>query len=77
MNVSGNKVNRKDKNIDILNVKLDKDKIIELLKRNGFCKAYHMNKKNWITIYLDNSISDEEIMDYIEESHSYTVSKKI
>ncbi len=60
--------------IEVINVKLDKNKIINLLKRNGFYKAYHMNKKYWISIILDDSLSDDEIFSLIEESHSYTVS---
>lgn len=31
-----------------------------------------MNKKNWISIILDNTLSDDEIMSYIEESHRFT-----
>lgn len=58
--------------VEILNVKLDSKKISSLLKRKGFYPAYHMNKKNWITIVLDNTINNEEILDYVKESHSYT-----
>ena len=42
--------------------------------------AYHMNKDNWITVVLDGSIPDEEIMAMIAESYeliSYSPSKKI
>jgi predicted DNA-binding protein (MmcQ/YjbR family) len=28
-----------------------------------------MNKKNWITIILDDTINDEKIMDYINKSY--------
>ena len=44
-----------------------------LLKQDGFYPAYHMNKKNWITVILDNTISDEKIMNLIDKSYSYTV----
>lgn len=56
----------------ILNVKLDEKKISDLLTRAGFYKAYHMNKEKWISIILDESISDDELMAYIEESHQFT-----
>lgn len=58
--------------VEILNVKLDSEKISSLLKRKGFYPAYHMNKKNWITIVLDGTIKNEELLDYIKESRSYT-----
>ena len=39
--------------------------------------GYHMNKKHWNTIYFDkdNSISDEAIIEMIEESYNLVVSK--
>lgn len=62
--------------VDILNIKLSENKINILLEKKGFYKAYHMNKKNWITITLDDSISDDKIMDLVDESYSYTVGFK-
>lgn len=32
-----------------------------------------MNKKNWITIILDDTLTDEEIMDCVKKSHHFTV----
>ena len=34
--------------------------------------AYHMNKKHWISIFLDETFSDGEIMEYIKKSRMYT-----
>ena len=62
--------------VEVMNVKLDKDKIPELHKRKGFYPAYHMNKKYWITMTFDETLSDEEIMKLIDESHSYTLKKR-
>lgn len=62
--------------VEVMNVKLDKDKIPELHKRKGFYPAYHMNKKYWITMTLDETLSDEEIMKLIDESHSYTLKNR-
>lgn len=59
--------------IDVLNLKLDDKLIPELLKRDGFYQAYHMNKKYWVSIVLDNTISDEELLTYIHDSHAYTI----
>lgn len=58
--------------IEIINLKLEPIKIQELLTIKGFYKAYHMNKKYWISIALDNSIPDTKIFELIKESHSYT-----
>lgn len=58
--------------IEAINLKLDSNKIPSLLDKIGFYPAYHMNKKNWITITLDDTLTDKEIFSYIEESHNYT-----
>jgi len=58
--------------VEILNVKLDTEKIKKLLEQKSFYKAYHMNKNNWITTLLNNTINNEEILDYIIESHDFT-----
>lgn len=56
------------KNVNIINIKLDSKKIPKLIDNIVFFKAYHMNKKYWITINLDNILSIKEIEKYIEES---------
>lgn len=61
-----------DDNIEIINLKLDSDKIQNLLKQKSFFPAWHMNKKYWITITLDETLSDDTILSFIEESYSYT-----
>lgn len=77
MNVPRLKLSGTDKTpVDILNVKLDKDEIPELLKNDGYYPAWHMNKKTWITIILDETLADDEIMSQIDKSHVYTISHK-
>lgn len=61
--------------IEIINIKLDKEEIQELLQKEGFYPAWHMNKKSWITIILNETLSDNEIMKYIDESYSFTIAK--
>lgn len=56
--------------LEIINVKLDTDKIQNLLKRKGYYEAYHMNKKYWITIVLDDTLSDDDIEMLINESYN-------
>ena len=62
--------------VEIINLKIDKDKIKNLIKRDGFYPAWHMNKTSWITITLDETLSDDVIMDLVNESYSYTVKPK-
>ncbi len=69
MNIDRSKLNDGTGEVEIINVKLGENKIKELLKRKGFYPSYHMNKKDWITIILDDTVKDDEIMNYIIESH--------
>ena len=55
--------------VNIINIKLDSDEILDLVDERIFYKAYHMNKKYWITINLDNITSIDDISKYIDESY--------
>lgn len=55
-----------DEKTEILNVK--SNRVEELLKKEGIYPAYHMNKKYWITVILDDSLSDETAQALIRES---------
>lgn len=73
MNVDRSKFSNLSGEVEVLNVKLDRHKINNLINNKELFPAYHMNKKSWITIVLDDSLSDDYIMDLIDESYSYTV----
>ena len=61
--------------IDIINLKADSKKIDELLQTSGVYPAYHMNHKTWISIILDDTLPDEQVLKLINESFSLTGSK--
>ncbi len=70
MQIDQNKLDPKKKGeVEIVNVKLNPNRIKELIKKKGFYKAYHMNKKYWITIVLNDTIPDEQVMEFINESY--------
>ncbi len=60
---------------EIINVKVSPEKVEQLVQKEGIYTAYHMNKKNWITVTLDDKLSDREILDLLEESHAFTEKK--
>ncbi|MBQ8459217.1 MmcQ/YjbR family DNA-binding protein [bacterium] len=62
--------------IEVINIKLPEDKVLELHNIKGFYPAYHMNKKSWISIILNNTLSDKKIMSLIDESHNFTIKNK-
>lgn len=71
MNVDKSKVmHNLSGEIEILNVKLD-DQLVEYIKKKGIYPAYHMNKKSWVSVILDDTLSDEEIMKLVNISYHY------
>ncbi|MEW4353634.1 MmcQ/YjbR family DNA-binding protein [Streptococcus pneumoniae] len=60
----------KEGKIEILTLK--HDEVATLLKTEGYYPAYHMNKKYWLSIPLNDSISDQAIFELIERSYSLT-----
>lgn len=72
ISVSKDKLDLKYKQeiIEVINLKLDEDMIKELIKMDGFYRAYHMNKKSWISIILDNTLDNEIIYSLIDQSYN-------
>lgn len=64
------KIIKSDEIIEIINVKIDPSIKEELIKNNDIYEAYHMNKKSWISLKLDDTLSDELIKDLINQSFS-------
>ena len=76
MDITRNKLEAgADNSVEVLNIKLNNDKIADLLQQKGFYPAYHMNKQNWITITLDETLEDKRIFDLLDESRSFTLKK--
>lgn len=61
--------------VDVLNVKANTLLIDMLVEQPGYYRAYHMNKNQWISIFLDGTVSDDEIKDLINESYGLTGKK--
>ena len=76
MNIDISKIASGSGSVEILNVKLDEEKIKQLLLKKGFYKAYHMNKKSWISIILNDTLKDEEILVLIDESSNLVKNKE-
>ena len=58
---------------------------LKVLPENGFIMrelypsvlpAYHMNKRNWVSVILDGSIPDETVKGFIGESYRLTAKKR-
>ena len=56
-------------------VNLKHDQVADLLSQKGIYPAFHMNKRYWLSLTLDDSLQDEEVIELIERSWNLTVKK--
>jgi predicted DNA-binding protein (MmcQ/YjbR family) len=58
------------------NVKCDPEKAIELRDKFDCVQpGYHMNKKLWNTIHVDESVSRKQLYEWIDDSYDLVVAK--
>ncbi len=73
MNVDGEKTGLSSGKHEIVNLK--SDRVDELVKEEGILPAWHMNHRQWISVVLDDTLSDEKLMRLIEESRNLVAEK--
>lgn len=75
LTVNGKKIGLDtDKIVEIIDLRMDAEQRDIVLSREHYYPGWHMNKKSWYTLVLDDSITDEEIKLQITES--YELAKK-
>lgn len=76
MNIDRSKLNPNESGeVEVLNVKLD-NLVNTYLNKEGIYPAYHMSKKSWVSITLDNTLSNEKVMNLIDISFDLSNRKK-
>ena len=55
-----------NKEVEILNIRNNKENIVD---NETIFLGYHMNKKNWISIILNNNISTKDIIKLLDNSY--------
>lgn len=64
-----------DQAAEIIDLRIQPEQINSLIDYQNYFPGWHMNKKHWYTIILDDSVSTEEICKRIDAS--YLLTKKI
>ena len=67
----------KDECVDVINVRIDENNRDNIVNNKSIFPSYHMNKQKWVSIILDESLSDLEVMNYIDYSRSFMINKSI
>ena len=62
--------------LDVMDIKCSTIMIGSLLSIKGFLPAYHMNKNHWISILLNDSVSDDQIIPLLELSYDSVAPKR-
>jgi predicted DNA-binding protein (MmcQ/YjbR family) len=58
--------------VDIINLKSEPDMIEQLTRQTGIYPAYHMNRKHWISVSLDDALTDDGVMALLAKSFELT-----
>ena len=74
MRISWEKLDKgKEGEVEVVNLK--NDQVAEMLTLKGIYPAFHMNKSYWISVPLDDKLSDQQILDLIKTSWGLTRKK--
>ena len=64
--------NSAEEMIDVINLKADENRATALHRIRGIYPAYHMNHSKWISVTLDDTLDDRDVMDLVGESFRLT-----
>ena len=56
-------------------VNLKHDQVVDLISHKGIYPAFHMNKRYWISLVLDDSLTDDQVLALLERSWELTSKK--
>lgn len=58
--------------IDVMNVKIREEEGEKIRSQKGIYPAYHMNHQSWVTVRLDDTVPDEEVLALVRTSYHLT-----
>ncbi|MBE8715724.1 MmcQ/YjbR family DNA-binding protein [Cellvibrio polysaccharolyticus] len=58
--------------VEIINLKVRPELVGSLRQQAGIFPAWHMNKEHWITVTLEGPLSDEQIVELVNDSYALT-----
>ena len=58
-----------DEMVELLGLRASADLIPQLVDNKFIFKGFHMNKRNWISICLDGSVTLKKLFKMIDESY--------
>ena len=56
---------RQNLTYDVVNLKVNPTQMDKLLKMDGVFPSYHMSKKTWVSLVLDETLPDQTILSFL------------
>ena len=74
MKISWEKLDKsREGQVEVVNLK--HDQVADLLVEKGIYPAFHMNKRYWISLPLDDTLTDEKVLELFDRSYFLTSKK--
>ena len=71
MKISWEKLDKsREGQVEVVNVKYDQ--VSDLLAEKGIYPGFHMNKRYWISLPLDDSLTDDKVLELFDRSYFLT-----
>lgn len=61
-----------EETVDVINLKVSSQEMEIMVVKKGIYHGYHMNHKHWVSVVLDETLSDDEVMELVERSFYLT-----
>lgn len=65
-----------DRIVEIIDLRYQKEETQNIVDNKKVFQGYHMNKKSWITIKLDNTMNTKKIKELIDNSYNLSINEK-
>ncbi len=66
-----------EQKIEIINIKVSPKDLPQLLEISGIYPSYHMSKKSWVSLVLDETISDDLLFFLVDNSRALVAGKSL
>lgn len=57
-----------ERDVEVVNIKVDPSQMSDLLEQKGIYPSYHMSKKAWVSVVLDDSLPDDQLFELVRDS---------
>ncbi len=60
----------------VINIRCQKGQASSLMEEKAIHRAYHMNHESWVSVHLDHGLSDQRLLELLEQSRELAKKSK-